>query len=80
MQAPSLGFAPDGQQSLNSAPEARQRMEDDNARSMMAALALKAVSDATTKVMIEKKATGRSCLRSIVDGMIMIEMEVAIVF
>ena len=55
-------------------------MEDDNARSMMAALALKAVSDATTKVMIEKKATGRSCLRSIVDGMIMIEMEGAIVF
>lgn len=78
VQAPSFGFAPDGQQSLKSEPEARQRMEDCNARSMLAALKLEAAPDAATKVAREMKAMGRRWLRIMVDGIIMMETEGAI--
>ncbi len=61
VQAPSLGSAPDGQQSMKSIPEARHRIEDCNVRSIAAAaFALNAVPDVatTTKVARDKRAKG----------------------
>ena len=77
VQAPSLGSAPDGQQSMKLIPEARHRIEDCNVRSIAtaAAFALNAGSDVaiTTEVAREKKAKGRSGLRSMMVKMVMMD-------
>ena len=79
VQAPSLGSAPDGQQSMELIPEARHRIEDCNVRSIAAAaaaaFALNAGSDVaiTTEVAREKKSKGRSGLRSMMVKMVMMD-------
>ncbi len=71
VHAPSLGSAPDGQQSLKSMPEARQRIEDCNVRSIEASLALALELEALPGATAAARTTEMSRLKSMVVGTIM---------
>lgn len=73
VQAPSLGLAPVGQQSVKSVPETRQRMEDCNVRSMAAeTLALEEDPNATTAVTTKSVTVTRLMGNSDLGSMVVV--------